>query len=62
MIGKRVKQVKAEYQGNSKLGSWTKLAAIYCGPFSILDRIGPVAYKFALPTTIKTHNYHRLCQ
>jgi hypothetical protein len=28
----------------------------YCGPFEILDRIGSVAYKLALPTNIKYHD------
>jgi hypothetical protein len=39
-----------------KLGSCTKLAARYYGPFEILDRIGPVAYMLALPASIKVHN------
>jgi hypothetical protein len=39
-----------------KLGSCTKLAARYCGPFEILDRIGPVAYMLALPVSMKVHN------
>jgi hypothetical protein len=39
-----------------KLGSCTKLAARFCGPFEILDRIGPVAYMLALPTSMNVHN------
>jgi hypothetical protein len=39
-----------------KLGSCTKLATRFCGPFEILDRIGPVAYMLALPTSMNVHN------
>jgi hypothetical protein len=39
-----------------KLGSCTKLAASFCGPFEILDRIGPVAYMLAFPTSMNVHN------
>jgi hypothetical protein len=39
-----------------KLGSCTKLAAIFCGPFEILERIGPVAYMFAFPASMNVHN------
>jgi hypothetical protein len=39
-----------------KLGSCTKLAAKFCGPFEILERIGPVAYMLALPTSMIVHN------
>jgi hypothetical protein len=33
-----------------------KLAPRFCGPFEILDRVRPVAYKLALPPTMKAHN------
>jgi hypothetical protein len=39
-----------------KLGSCTKLAARFYGPFEILDRIGPVAYMLALPISMNVHN------
>jgi hypothetical protein len=39
-----------------KLGSCTKLAARFCGPFEILDRIGQVAYMLALPASMNVHN------
>ena len=39
-----------------KLGSCTKLAARFCGPFEILDRIGLVAYMLALPPSMNVHN------
>jgi hypothetical protein len=39
-----------------KLGSCTKMAAKFCGPFEILDRIGSVAYILALPASMNVHN------
>jgi hypothetical protein len=39
-----------------KLGSCTKLAGRFCGPFEILERIGPVAYMLALLASMNVHN------
>jgi hypothetical protein len=39
-----------------KLGNCSKLAARYCGPFEILERIGPVACMIALPASMSIHN------
>jgi hypothetical protein len=39
-----------------KLGNYAMLEAIFCGPFEILERIGPVAYMLALPASMNVHN------
>ena len=39
-----------------KLGSCTKLATRFYGPFEILDRIGPIAYMLALPSSMNVYN------
>ena len=38
------------------MGDCSKLAPRYCGHFEVLDRVGPVAYRLALPPTVKEHN------
>jgi hypothetical protein len=38
------------------LGIFTKIAAKLCGPFEILDIIGPVAYMIALHVSMNVHN------
>jgi hypothetical protein len=42
------------------LGNCAKLAAIFCGPFEILERIGPVAYMLALVASMTIHNVFHL--
>jgi hypothetical protein len=39
-----------------KMGNCSKLAARFCGPFEILERIGPVAYMIAFPASMNVHN------
>jgi hypothetical protein len=39
-----------------KLGSCTKITARLCGPFEILDRIGPLAYMLAFLASMNVHN------
>ena len=36
--------------------SCAKLAPRYCGPFEVLQRVGLVAYKLALPPHVKVHD------
>jgi hypothetical protein len=43
-----------------KLGNCSKLEDRYCGPFEILERIGPVAYMIALPASMSVHNVFHL--
>ena len=39
-----------------KLGSCAKLSSRYCGLFEVLEIIGPVSYRLALPTSTRDHN------
>jgi hypothetical protein len=39
-----------------RLRSFPKLVEIYCGPFEILEKIGPVAYMLAFNTFTRVHN------
>ena len=39
-----------------KLGICSKLSPIYCGPFEVLERIGPIAYRLAFPASTRAHN------
>jgi hypothetical protein len=39
-----------------KLGIFSKLEDLYCGPFEIIERIGPIDYMIAFPTSISVHN------
>jgi len=38
------------------IGSCAKLAPQFCGPFRIIKRISPVAYRIALPSKVKVHD------
>ena len=48
-------RVKAKKR-SLNLGSCAKLSLRYCGPFEVLERIGPVAYKLALSASTRAHN------
>jgi hypothetical protein len=55
-VGDHVFLKVKENRSSMKLGSCSKLAARFCGPFQILERIGPVAYMLSLSTSIIVHN------
>jgi hypothetical protein len=48
-------KVKAK-RSSIRLGFCPKLATRYCGPFEILQKIGPVAYMITFPTSMRVHN------
>eukprot|EP00253_Pinus_taeda_P002882 PITA_02882 len=39
-----------------RIGSCAKLAPQFCGSFNIIERIGSVTYRLALPPTVKVHD------
>ena len=39
-----------------KLGSCAKMAPRYYGSFKVLERIGPVSYRIAFPSSTRAHN------
>ena len=45
-----------EKKSSLKLGSCAKLSPRYCGPFEVLERIGPVAYRLAFFASTRPHN------
>jgi hypothetical protein len=55
-VGDHVFLKVKDNKSSLKLGSYSKLVARYCGPFEILERIGQIAYLFALPASMTIHN------
>jgi hypothetical protein len=43
-------------KSSMKLGNYSKLAARYCGPFEILERIGPIDYMLSFLASMSKHN------
>ena len=56
IVGDHVYLRVRENKSSLKLGSCAKLSTRYCGPFKVLERIGPVVYRLALPPTTRAHN------
>ena len=46
-----------EKKSSLKLGNCAKLSSGYCGSFEVLERIGLVAYRLALPASTRDHNF-----
>jgi hypothetical protein len=40
-----------------RIGACSKMKPRYFGPFEVLDRVGPIAYRIAIPPTVKAHNF-----
>jgi hypothetical protein len=55
-VGEHVFLKVKEKRSSLRLGSFPKLAARYCGPFEILEKIGPIEYIVALYASMRVHN------
>jgi hypothetical protein len=55
-VGDHVFLKVKDNRSSLKLGNNAKLAAIFFGPFEILERIGPDAYMLSLPASMTIHN------
>nr|GEZ73277.1 putative reverse transcriptase domain-containing protein [Tanacetum cinerariifolium] len=55
-VGDRVMLKVSPWKGVIRFEKWRKLSPRYIGPFKILSRIGPVAYKLDLPQEL--HGVH----
>jgi hypothetical protein len=55
-VGEHVFLKLKEKRSSIRLGSCLKLAARYCGPFEILEKIGPTSYMLDFPASMRVHN------
>jgi len=55
-VGEHVYLCIKPNKSSLQIGSCAKLTPWFCGPFSIIERIGIVAYRLALPSTMKVHD------
>ena len=55
-VGDHVYLRVREKKSSLKLGSCAKLSPRYCGSSEVLERIGPVPYRLAFPTSTRAHN------
>jgi hypothetical protein len=39
-----------------RTGNCAKFVPHYCGPFEVLERVGPMGYRLSLPPTSRDHN------
>jgi hypothetical protein len=54
-VGDRVMLKVSPWRGIFRFGKKGKLAPRYVGPFKIIERIGPMAYRLQLPPRIEQH-------
>jgi len=52
-VGDHVFLKVSPYKGNLRFGQKGKFTPRYIGPFEILQKVGPVAYRLALPLTLQ---------
>ncbi|GJV10246.1 putative reverse transcriptase domain-containing protein [Tanacetum coccineum] len=56
-VGDMVMLKVSPWKGVIRFGKWGKLSPRYVGPFKIIERIGPVAYRLELPEKLRgIHN------
>ena len=56
IVGDHVYLRVKEKKSYLKLGSCATLSPRYCGSFEVLERIGLVSYRLALPASSRAHN------
>ncbi|GJS10907.1 putative reverse transcriptase domain-containing protein [Tanacetum coccineum] len=62
-VGDKVMLKVAPWKGVMRFGKRGKLNPRYIGPFQIIERIGPVAYRLELPQELsRVHNVFHVCQ
>jgi len=55
-VGEHVFLKVKEKTSSLRIGSCPKLTTRYCGPFEILEMIGPIAYMIVFPRSMRVHN------
>jgi hypothetical protein len=55
-VGEHVFVKVNEKRSSLRLGSFPNLVVRYCGPFEILEKIGPVAYMLSFLASMRVHN------
>ncbi|GJR59717.1 putative reverse transcriptase domain-containing protein [Tanacetum coccineum] len=61
-VGDKVLLKVSPWKGVMRFGKRGKLNPIYIGPFQIIEKIGPVAYRLELPQELsRVHNVFHIC-